>query len=47
VRVELSGTEVPAVVALLVGAEVAVHEVRRRRTRLDELFAQLTEGNSA
>jgi ABC-2 type transport system ATP-binding protein len=46
VRVELSGTEAPAVVALLVGAEVAVHEVRRRRTRLDELFAHLTEGNS-
>jgi hypothetical protein len=25
---------------------VAVHEVQRWRTGLDELFAQLTEGNS-
>jgi hypothetical protein len=32
-------------VALLVGAGVAVHEVRRRRTGLDELFATLTEGS--
>ncbi|MGH3549868.1 MAG: ABC transporter ATP-binding protein [Pseudonocardiaceae bacterium] len=46
VRVELAGTDPPAVVALLVGAGVAVHEVQRRRTGLDELFAQLTEGNS-
>jgi ABC-2 type transport system ATP-binding protein len=45
VRVELGGTDPPAVVALLVGAGVAVHEVRRWRTGLDELFAQLTEGN--
>jgi ABC-2 type transport system ATP-binding protein len=45
VRVELTGTDPPAVVALLVGAGVAVHEVRRWRTGLDELFAQLTEGN--
>ncbi|HEU0127585.1 MAG TPA: ABC transporter ATP-binding protein, partial [Pseudonocardiaceae bacterium] len=33
-----------AVVALLVGAGVAVHEVRRWRTGLEQLFAQLTEG---
>jgi ABC-2 type transport system ATP-binding protein len=45
VCVELAGTDPPAVVALLVGAGVAVHEVRRWRTGLDELFAQLTEGN--
>ncbi|MDQ4093163.1 MAG: ABC transporter ATP-binding protein [Actinomycetota bacterium] len=45
VRVELAETDPPAVVALLVGAGVAVHEVRRWRTGLDELFAQLTEGN--
>ncbi|MGH3983885.1 MAG: ABC transporter ATP-binding protein [Pseudonocardiaceae bacterium] len=45
VRVELAGTDPPAVVALLVGAGVAVHEARRWRTGLDELFAQLTEGN--
>jgi ABC-2 type transport system ATP-binding protein len=45
VRVELAGTDPPTVVALLVGAGVAVHEVQRWRTGLDELFAQLTEGN--
>jgi ABC-2 type transport system ATP-binding protein len=45
VRVELAGTDPPTVVALLVGAGVAVHEVRRWQTGLDELFAQLTEGN--
>lgn len=45
VLVELAGTEAPTVVALLVGAGVAVHEVRRRQARLDELFAKLTEGN--
>ena len=32
------------VVALLVRAGVAVHEARRRRPRLEELFARLTEG---
>jgi ABC-2 type transport system ATP-binding protein len=31
-------------VALLVRAGVAVHEARRSRPNLDELFAQLTEG---
>jgi ABC-2 type transport system ATP-binding protein len=45
VRVELAGVDPPSVVALLVGAGVAVHDVRRWRTGLDELFAQLTEGN--
>jgi ABC-2 type transport system ATP-binding protein len=42
VCVELAGADPPTVVALLVGAGVAVHEVQRRRTGLDELFAQLT-----
>ena len=46
VRVELAGTDSPTVVALLVGAGVAVHEVQRWRTGLDQLFAQLTEGHS-
>jgi ABC-2 type transport system ATP-binding protein len=45
VRVELTGTDPPKVVALLVEAGVAVHEARRWRTGLDELFAQLTEEN--
>jgi ABC-2 type transport system ATP-binding protein len=45
IHVELAGTDPPTVVALLVGAGVAVHEVRRQRTGLDDLFAQLTEGN--
>ncbi len=44
VHVELAGTDPPTVVAMLVGAGVAVHEVRRWRAGLDELFAQLTEG---
>ncbi|HEX8520237.1 MAG TPA: AAA family ATPase, partial [Pseudonocardia sp.] len=38
------GPPTPEVVALLVRAGVAVHEVRRRRPRLEELFARLTEG---
>ncbi|MGH3693448.1 MAG: ABC transporter ATP-binding protein [Pseudonocardiaceae bacterium] len=45
IRVELAGTDPPTAVALLVGAGVAVHEARRWQTGLDELFAQLTEGN--
>jgi ABC-2 type transport system ATP-binding protein len=40
------GPAAPEIVALLVRAGVAVHEVRRRRPRLEELFAQLTEGSS-
>ena len=43
-RVELAGTDPPAVVAILVGAGVAVHEARRWRTGLDEVFSRLTEG---
>ncbi|MGI9063276.1 MAG: ABC transporter ATP-binding protein [Pseudonocardiaceae bacterium] len=46
VSVELVGTDAPAVVGCLVRAGVAVHEVRRQRTGLDELFAQLTEGGA-
>ena len=38
------GPAAPEIVALLVRAGVAVHEARRRRPRLEELFAQLTEG---
>ena len=37
------GPPAPEVVALLVRAGVAVHEARRRRPRLEELFARLTE----
>ena len=36
------GPPTPEVVALLVRAGVAVHEARRRRARLEELFARLT-----
>jgi ABC-2 type transport system ATP-binding protein len=36
--------DAPEVIALLVRAGVAVHEARRRRPRLEELFARLTEG---
>nr|WP_253258773.1 ABC transporter ATP-binding protein [Pseudonocardia sp. N23] len=37
------GPPAPEIVALLVRAGVAVHEARRRRARLEELFARLTE----
>ncbi len=37
------GPPAPQVIALLVGAGVAVHEARRSRTNLEELFARLTE----
>ncbi len=40
------GPPAPEVVALLVRAGVAVHEARRTRANLEELFAQLTEGSS-
>jgi ABC-2 type transport system ATP-binding protein len=43
VHVDLAAATAPEVVATLVGAGVAVHEVRRERTGLEELFAQLTE----
>ncbi|SHG33199.1 ABC transporter ATP-binding protein [Streptoalloteichus hindustanus] len=41
--VELTGTDAPTAVATLVRAGVAVHEARRQRTGLEELFARLTE----
>ncbi|MBV9845934.1 MAG: ABC transporter ATP-binding protein, partial [Kutzneria sp.] len=41
--VQLAGTTAPEVVRTLVLSGVAVHEVHRRRTGLEELFAQLTE----
>ncbi|WP_214364303.1 ABC transporter ATP-binding protein [Pseudonocardia sp. H11422] len=37
------GPPAPEVIALLVRAGVAVYEARRRRARLEELFARLTE----
>ncbi|EHR52593.1 ABC-type multidrug transport system, ATPase component [Saccharomonospora marina XMU15] len=43
VRVDLSATTAPEVVAALVHAEVPVHEVRRARTGLEDLFARLTQ----
>jgi ABC-2 type transport system ATP-binding protein len=47
VQVELTATTAPEVVATLVRADVAVHEVRRQRTGLEELFARLTESGSS
>jgi hypothetical protein len=43
VHVDLAATTAPEVVTTLVHAGVAVHEVRRQRTGLEELFARLTE----
>lgn len=45
VRVDLTAITAPDVVAALVRAGVAVHEVRRHRTGLEELFARLTEAD--
>ncbi|HEY8374275.1 MAG TPA: ABC transporter ATP-binding protein [Pseudonocardiaceae bacterium] len=42
-RVELTEAGAPTVLSTLVRAGVAVHEARRRRTGLEELFAELTE----
>ncbi len=46
VRVDLTATTAPEVVATLVRAGVAVHEVSRQRTGLEDLFARLTEAES-
>ncbi|MPZ79460.1 MAG: ATP-binding cassette domain-containing protein [Actinophytocola sp.] len=46
VHVDLTATTAPEVVATLVRADVAVHEVRRQRTGLEDLFARLTEAES-
>jgi ABC-2 type transport system ATP-binding protein len=43
VLVDLTGVAAPDVVRTLVGAGVDVHEVRRQRAHLEELFARLTE----
>ncbi|PPK70188.1 ABC transporter ATP-binding protein [Actinokineospora auranticolor] len=43
VLVDLTATTAPDVVASLVRAGVPVHEVRRQRTGLEDLFARLTE----
>jgi ABC-2 type transport system ATP-binding protein len=43
VKVDLTATTAPEVVATLVRAGVAVHEVRRQRTGLEDLFARLTD----
>ena len=37
------GPPAPEIVALLVRAGVAVHEARRSRATLEDLFARLTE----
>ncbi|MFI9011356.1 ABC transporter ATP-binding protein [Actinosynnema sp. NPDC053489] len=47
VRVELIGTTAPAVLEALVRAGVAVHEARRHRTGLEDLFARLTEAEES
>ncbi|HET9138624.1 ABC transporter ATP-binding protein [Actinophytocola sp.] len=44
-RVDLTTTTAPDVVATLVAAGVAVHEVRRQRAGLEELFTRLTEAD--
>jgi len=43
VRADLTATTAPKVVETLVRAGVAVHEVRRERTGLEDLFARLTQ----
>ncbi|WP_369785815.1 ABC transporter ATP-binding protein [Saccharomonospora xinjiangensis] len=44
VRVDVTTTTPPEVVATLVRAEVAVYEVHKDRTGLEDLFARLTQG---
>ncbi|WP_460401754.1 ABC transporter ATP-binding protein [Actinophytocola sediminis] len=43
VYADLTASTAPDVVATLVRADVAVHEVRRQRTGLEDLFTRLTE----
>jgi ABC-2 type transport system ATP-binding protein len=45
VRADLTAIGAPAVVEALVLAGIAVHEVRRQRTGLEDLFARLTEAD--
>ncbi|GLZ41191.1 ABC transporter ATP-binding protein [Actinokineospora sp. NBRC 105648] len=44
--VDLTASTAPAVVEVLVRAGVPVHEVRRQRTGLEDLFARLTEDSA-
>ncbi|PXY21169.1 ABC transporter ATP-binding protein [Prauserella muralis] len=46
VRVDLTATTAPEVVSALVHAGVSVHEARRARTGLEDLFARLTQQES-
>jgi ABC-type multidrug transport system ATPase subunit len=43
VLVDLTGTAAPVVLRTLVGADIEVHEARRQRTGLEDVFARLTE----
>lgn len=45
-RVELSDVDAPEVIAVLVNGGIGVHEARRGRAGLEELFARLTEETS-
>ncbi|WP_019814193.1 ABC transporter ATP-binding protein [Saccharomonospora saliphila] len=47
VRADLTAATAPDVVAALVHAGVPVHEVRRARTGLEDLFARLTQENGS
>ncbi|MFI9405162.1 ABC transporter ATP-binding protein [Nocardia sp. NPDC052316] len=44
VRVDLSTTDAPSVLRILVRGEVSIYEATRARTGLDAMFARLTEG---
>ncbi|MEV1293289.1 ABC transporter ATP-binding protein [Pseudonocardia sp. NPDC049635] len=46
-RVHVRGAQAPEVVALLVHAGVAVHELTRPSARLEDVFARLTDGHDA
>nr|WP_245900532.1 ABC transporter ATP-binding protein [Prauserella shujinwangii] len=46
VRADLTAATAPEVVACLVRAGVPVHEARRARTGLEDLFARLTQGET-
>ncbi|PRW64856.1 ABC transporter ATP-binding protein [Actinopolyspora mortivallis] len=45
-RVDLSDNRAPEVIAALVRAGVEVHEARRERAGLEDIFARLTEGET-
>ncbi|GAA3872250.1 ABC transporter ATP-binding protein [Saccharothrix violaceirubra] len=47
IRVELIGTTAPVVVRTLVEAGVEVHEARRHRAGLEDLFARLTDAEES